>query len=87
MTHAEVKNALLSRCPVIYERPPDGPICFPEISAVIYRRVTPAAGKYGYTSAGDGCEDAGIAVSVELRSLGGHSVTVADPKYIRREKE
>lgn len=67
MTHEELKEALLSRRPVIWASPYVGDIAYKYVSAIIYR----ASGK------------SKITVTAELADECGRSVSIVDPAKIR----
>lgn len=71
MENSELKNALLSRRPVIHNYPLHGAVKYSYVSAVIYRRN----------------KNGGIDTEAELYDKCGHSVMISKPKYIRYAEE
>lgn len=79
MTNEELKRALVTRAPVIYEEPGEAPHEYERVRAIVYRLRADMKGRRECRSG----DMPGIAVCAELLDRSGHSVTTVDPANLR----
>lgn len=81
MTNDELKRALITGVQVVCEKPGEIPIMYARVSGILYKRKEDMFKRYR-----DCCQETttpGIVVCAELQCGSGHSVTYADPKWVR----
>lgn len=79
MTNDELKQALITGVPVIYEEPGETPLEYARVRGIVYRRRSDMRGRRNCRSE----VMPGIVVCAELLDKGGHSVTVVDASCVR----
>lgn len=79
MTNDELKRALVTRAPVIYEEPGETPHEYARVRGILYRLHADMKGRRECRSG----DMPGIAVCAELIDEAGNSVTYADASYVR----
>ena len=81
MTNDELKRALITGAPVVYERPEEMPIKYAYVSAIIYKRLSDLWALE--RECAKETSTPGIVMLAELRCGKAHRVTVAHPDYVR----